>query len=98
MKKQSGRHPLECKGLAKSYDELKVIDGFTAAVSRGEKIAVMGRNGAGKTTLLKSLIRNATGFIDDAERLFESGGTVKWGHEVVAGYFSQDHTDSIAKK
>jgi ATPase subunit of ABC transporter with duplicated ATPase domains len=97
MKKQSGRHPLECKGLAKAYDGFQVFDGFTAAVSRGEKIAVMGRNGAGKTTLLKSLIRNATGFIDDADRLFEAGGAVKWGHEVVAGYFSQDHTDSIAK-
>src|SRR6202167_4109464 len=97
MKKQSGRHPLECTGLAKSYDTLKVFDGFTAAVSRGEKIAVMGRNGAGKTTLLKSLIRNATGFIDDAERLFEADGVVKWGHEVVVGYFAQDHTDSIAK-
>jgi ATPase subunit of ABC transporter with duplicated ATPase domains len=97
MKKQSGRHPLECKGLAKAYEGFQVFDGFTAAVSRGEKIAVMGRNGAGKTTLLKSLIRNATGFIDDADRLFEAGGVVKWGHEVVAGYFSQDHTDSIAK-
>jgi ATPase subunit of ABC transporter with duplicated ATPase domains len=97
MKKQSGRHPLECKGLAKTYDGFQVFDGFTAAVSRGEKVAVMGRNGAGKTTLLKSLLRNATGFIDDADRLFEAEGVVKWGHEVVAGYFSQDHTDSIAK-
>src|SRR6202162_3326621 len=86
MKKQSGRHPLECKGLTKAYDGLKIIDGFTAAVSRGEKIAVMGRNGAGKTTLLKSLMRNATGFVDDAERLFEADGVVKWGHEVVVGY------------
>jgi ATPase subunit of ABC transporter with duplicated ATPase domains len=97
MKKQSGRHPLECKGLTKAYDGLKIIDGFTASVSRGEKIAVMGRNGAGKTTLLKSLMRNATGFIDDADRLFEADGVVKWGHEVVVGYFAQDHTDSIAK-
>ena len=97
MKKQSGRHPLECKGLAKAYDGFQVFNSFAAAVSRGEKVAVMGRNGAGKTTLLKSLIRNATGFIDDAERLFEAEGTVKWGHEVVCGYFSQDHTDSIAK-
>src|SRR5580704_12811161 len=82
-KHPSGRHPLEVKGLAKGYDELRVIDGFTASVSRGEKIAVMGRNGAGKTTLLKSLLRSATGFIESADRHFDvDAGIVGWGHEV----------------
>src|SRR5439155_8977090 len=51
MKRPSGRHPLEFKAVAKSYDDLKVIQPFTASVSRGEKIALMGRNGSGKTTL-----------------------------------------------
>jgi len=98
MKAPSGRHPLEFKGLAKSYGELKVIQNFTASVSRGEKIALMGRNGAGKTTLLKSLMRTATGEIDDAERQFEiDSGTVIWGHGVAAGYFAQDHGDSFVK-
>ena len=96
MKRQSGRHPLEIKGLTKSYDGLKVVDNFTASLSRGERIALMGRNGAGKTTLLKSLLRNATGYIDDSEREFPvDTGTVVWGHEVAVGYFAQDHTDSI---
>jgi ATPase subunit of ABC transporter with duplicated ATPase domains len=98
MKRPSGRHPLEVKGLAKSYDELTVIDGFTASVSRGEKIALMGRNGAGKTTLLKSLVRSATGFIEDADRHFDvDRGIVVWGHEVAVGYFAQDHSDSITR-
>ena len=98
MKRPSGRHPLEIKGLTKRYDELRVIDGFTASVSRGEKIALMGRNGAGKTTMLKSLLRGATGFIDDAERRFEvDSGIVVWGHEVAVGYFAQDHSDSITR-
>ena len=70
MKRASGRHPLEIKSVAKSYDDLKVIKTFTAAISRGEKIALTGRNGTGKTTLLKSLIRNATGFIEDADQKF----------------------------
>jgi ATPase subunit of ABC transporter with duplicated ATPase domains len=96
MKRQSGRHPLEIKGLTKSYDGLKVVDNFTASLSRGERIALMGRNGTGKTTLLKSLLRNGTGYIDDAEREFPvDTGTVVWGHEVAVGYFAQDHTDSI---
>jgi ATPase subunit of ABC transporter with duplicated ATPase domains len=98
MKRNSGRHPLEIKSVEKAYDDVKVIPRFTASVTRGEKIALMGRNGTGKTTMLKSLIRNATGFIDDSDRAFPiNGGTVAWGHEVTVGYFAQDHTDSITK-
>ncbi|HEV3333138.1 MAG TPA: ATP-binding cassette domain-containing protein [Bryobacteraceae bacterium] len=98
MKRPSGRHPLEIKGLAKHYADLKVINGFTASVSRGEKIALMGRNGVGKTTLLKSLVRSATGFLEDADRHFEvDAGIVAWGHEVTVGYFAQDHSDSITR-
>ena len=96
MKRPSGRHPLEIKTLTKSYDGLKVVDNFTASVSRGERIALMGRNGTGKTSLLKSLIRTATGYIDDSDRDFPlDNGIVVWGHEVAVGYFAQDHTDTI---
>jgi ATPase subunit of ABC transporter with duplicated ATPase domains len=93
----SGRHPLEVKNLSKSYDAgTVVVKDFTASISRGEKIAMIGRNGAGKTTLLRSLIRNATGFIDASDKAFPiDGGTVTWGHEVSVGYFAQDHKDSI---
>jgi ATPase subunit of ABC transporter with duplicated ATPase domains len=92
MKRPSGRHPLECKGITKSYDDLKVVDNFTASVSRGEKVALIGRNGVGKTTLLKSLIRTATGGIDEADQQFEiDNGLVVWGHEAAVGYFPQEH-------
>ena len=48
--------------------------------------------------MLKSLLRNATGYIDDADREFPiDHGHVKWGHEVAVGYFAQDHSDSIEK-
>jgi ATPase subunit of ABC transporter with duplicated ATPase domains len=98
MKRPSGRHPLEVKGLTKTYGVLQVIDGFTASISRGEKIALMGRNGAGKTTLLKSLVRSATGFIEEPDRSFDvDTGIVAWGHEVAVGYFAQDHSDSITR-
>ncbi len=92
----SGRHPIEIKELSKSYGDLPVIQGFTASVSRGEKVALIGRNGAGKTTLLKSLVRNAPGFVDPVEQSFAiDAGTVNWGHGVSVGYFSQDHQESI---
>jgi ATPase subunit of ABC transporter with duplicated ATPase domains len=98
MDQHSGRHPLEIKSIVKSYDGVKVIRPFTASIARGEKIALMGRNGVGKSTLLKSLIRNAPGFIEDAEKQFAvDGGAVIWGHNVAAGYFAQDHSESIVK-
>src|SRR5512133_2765570 len=94
MKRPSGRHPLECKGVRKTYGDLTVIDNFTASVSRGEKVALIGRNGAGKTTLVKSLVRTAPGA--DEEFAIDNG-LVVWGHEVSVGYFAQDHGDTIAK-
>ena len=98
--KPSGRHPLEINRLTKSYDgaagQLQVFNDFIANVHRGEKIALIGRNGVGKTTLLKSLIANATGFIDDPYRTFSiDSGDVAWGHEVTVGYFAQDHRETI---
>ena len=94
----SGRLPLEVKKLTKSYDGLKVIQHFSASITRGEKIALTGRNGAGKTTMLKSLIRNAGEFIGMAERQFPiDSGHVAWGHEVTIGYFPQDFSYTIDK-
>ncbi|MEO8098584.1 MAG: ATP-binding cassette domain-containing protein [Acidobacteriota bacterium] len=94
--KASGRHPLEIKGLSKSYEDVKVIQNFSASIARGEKIAMLGRNGAGKTTMLRSILRNATGYVDAPDRDFPiDGGVVTWGHEVAVGYFSQDHKESI---
>ncbi len=98
LDQHSGKNPVEIRSVAKSYDGVKVVPPFSAHVSRGEKIALVGRNGAGKTTLLKSLVRNATGYIDDEDRDFPiDRGEVVWGHNVLAGYFAQDHGDSIQK-
>jgi len=98
QKRPSGKHILEVEGVAKSYGENEVIRSFTASVSRGEKIALMGRNGAGKTTLLNALLANAPTISDTELRKtsgydgpFVSGGKVVWGHEAAVGYFAQDH-------
>src|SRR5271156_6015277 len=98
QKRPSGKHILEVEAVAKSYGDAEVIRSFTASVTRGEKIALMGRNGAGKTTLINALLANSP-TIPDAELRktsgydgpFLTGGKVIWGHEAAVGYFAQDH-------
>jgi ATPase subunit of ABC transporter with duplicated ATPase domains len=89
----SGKHVLEFKHLIKFYGDLKVIEGFTANILRGEKICLMGRNGTGKTTLLKSLLSNYPGLADKDFTL--DSGSVFWGHEAQIGYFPQDVGSTI---
>ena len=98
QKRPSGKHILELEGVSKSYDETTVIRNFTASVTRGEKIALMGRNGAGKTTLLNALLANSPTTPEAELRKtssydgpFLTSGKVIWGHEAAVGYFAQDH-------
>ncbi len=94
MKRPSGRHALEIKGLTKSYDDSKpVISNFTASVSRGEKIGIIGRNGVGKTSILRSILTTAPGFKENDFSI--DSGVIEWGHEIQVGYFAQDHRATI---
>jgi len=98
LARPSGKHVLEVEDVSKAYTQkdgspLPVIDGFSAACTRGDKIVLMGRNGQGKTTMLKALLANAPG-VDEKDVSIDSG-TVKWGHEAQIGYFAQDFRASI---
>ena len=98
QKRPSGKHILELERVNKAYDEAHVIRDFTASITRGEKIALMGRNGAGKTTLLNAILANSPTISEGELRKtsgydgsFLSSGKVLWGHEAAVGYFAQDH-------
>ena len=94
----SGKHILELEGVAKDYDGHEVVQPFTCSLTRGEKVALVGRNGVGKTTLINALLANSpttpmkelratSGYNGE----FLSAGKVIWGHEASVGYFAQDH-------
>lgn len=44
---------IEVRDIVKSYDKLRVLDGVSLDIGRGEIVAVTGPSGAGKTTMLQ---------------------------------------------
>jgi ATPase subunit of ABC transporter with duplicated ATPase domains len=76
-----GRLVLEGKELAVRYGDLEVFRDVDAVVERGERLLIMGLNGAGKTSLLRVLAGDRPA----------DAGTVTLGHNVVTGYYAQEH-------
>jgi ABC-type polar amino acid transport system ATPase subunit len=62
---------VEIRGVGKSYDRLRVLDGVSVHVRRGETIVICGRSGSGKSTLLRCI--NGLERIDEGE--IRIGGT-----------------------
>jgi ATP-binding cassette, subfamily F, member 3 len=81
----SGKRVLEITDLVKRFDSREVYNGFSFNVRSQDRIGLVGPNGAGKSTLLKIM----------AGVLPYEGGTVKLGHNALAGYFAQHQSESL---
>jgi len=79
---RSGDLVVKVDEVSKSYGDNLVFADATFNITRGEKVAFVGRNGEGKTTLSKILV----GEIDYK-------GEVKIGHNVSIGYFAQNQDE-----
>jgi ATPase subunit of ABC transporter with duplicated ATPase domains len=86
VKKASGKQTLTLEGLSKKWPTVSVCDHFTALVTKGEKIAIIGRSGVGKTTLCRMLV----------SEIAPDDGKISWGHQASVGYLAQDHREGIA--
>lgn len=84
--KPSGYNIITLSGVSKSYGEKQVYKNLDFEIIRGQKVCLVGPNGAGKSTLLKML----AGAIPPDE------GTIKYGHQVEWGYFSQSRVDVLS--
>src|SRR6185295_2719796 len=51
-----GKKILELNEISKSYDNQKLIDGFSYTLKRNDRIGVIGPSGSGKTTLLDVIV------------------------------------------
>ena len=82
---RSGKVVLQTKELSKSYLDKQVFENINVEVSRGEKVALIGKNGTGKTTLIKII----------ADVISADSGTCETGHNVSVGYYAQDQSRDL---
>ena len=77
----SGRDVLQVDGLEKAFGGRTIWSDVAFALSRGERLLVLGLNGAGKTTLLRALAG-----IEPYE-----AGEIVFGTGVSVGYYAEEH-------
>lgn len=80
----SGKVVYKGQGVKKSYGELEVIKGADFEVTRGDRIAFVGKNGMGKTTLSRILVGDL-----DCE------GNLEEGYRVQLGYYAQQQAEAL---
>ncbi|MBX2898704.1 MAG: ABC-F family ATP-binding cassette domain-containing protein [Cyclobacteriaceae bacterium] len=80
----SGRHVVTLKDVSKAYGELQILKNTSAAIERGDKIALIGANGKGKSTLLRILANTEP---------LQGERTI--GYNVIYGFYAQHQLESL---
>ncbi|MDR2970020.1 MAG: ABC-F family ATP-binding cassette domain-containing protein [Tannerellaceae bacterium] len=81
---RSGSWPVVMENVGKRYGEHQVFEHVTCSISRGEKVAFVGKNGEGKSTLVKCIMNE-----------IDFTGTLTLGHNVKIGYFAQNQAQLL---
>ena len=82
---RSGSYPVICDEVGKAFGDHQVFDRVTLTISRGDKVAFVGRNGEGKTTLVRCIMQQITDYT----------GKLTIGHNVKIGYFAQNQAQLL---
>ncbi len=80
---RSGQVVAEIKEAGKSFGDKHIFSGADFTITKGDKIALVGRNGEGKTTFARMLI----GQLEPTE------GSIRLGANVNIGYYAQNQDD-----
>ncbi|PYK98931.1 MAG: ABC transporter ATP-binding protein [Verrucomicrobia bacterium] len=83
--RRSGLKVITLESIRHAYGDNVVYRGMNFQAQRGQRIVLVGPNGAGKSTLLKLL----------AGVLPVQAGSRALGHNVKAGYYSQNRVDTL---
>lgn len=75
-----GTKTIDFDKVSKAFGDKVLLKDFTYAITRGERIGIIGPNGSGKTTLLEMI----------TERMKPDTGRVEIGSSVVIGYYDQE--------
>jgi ABC-2 type transport system ATP-binding protein len=93
---------LVVRGLEKVYDNVKVVDGISFTVKRGEVFGILGPNGAGKTTTLEMIetLRSIDGGHVSLDGLDVTNNAYKVKQLIgvqlqSSGYFENLHLDEL---
>jgi len=81
---RSGNYPVIVEELSKSYGDHLVFKNASLTISRGEKVAFVGKNGEGKSTLVKAIMSE-----------IEYEGKMTLGHNTMIGYFAQNQASLL---
>ena len=76
-----GNTVITATGLCKGYGGPSIFEDISFDLGKGERLLVLGLNGAGKTSLLRILAGETEANLGD----------FKWGYQVHAGYYAQEH-------
>src|SRR5215469_5507999 len=82
---RSGQRVITLENIHQAYGDKVVYRGMDFEAERGQRIVLVGPNGAGKSTLLKIL----------AEVVIPQSGVRTLGHNVKAGYYSQNRVEML---
>ncbi len=79
-----GKIVLTIENAGKVYGTKRIFKDVNFILTKGEKIALVGRNGEGKSTIMKMIAKQTD---------FE--GNIQLGHNVKIGYFAQDQAEKL---
>lgn len=79
-----GKIVLTVEHAGKVYGNKRIFKDANFILTKGEKIALVGRNGEGKSTIMKMIAKQTD---------FE--GVIQVGHNVKMGYFAQDQAEKL---